>query len=120
MKKNSSIILGVVGAICIIAFFAMFFMGKGDNSNFPFERYVEQPKSFAGNSYSLSASIDSQLAYADNKGRIILLKTFENKSLPLFVPAAIEGFNPNTGQRYSFQVRIAGDGKLVMEKFKKL
>lgn len=93
---------------------------NGDRTSLPIEAYIEYPKSFSGNKYALTASVDSQLAYSEGRGRIILLKTFSNNSMPLFVPAEVKGFNPNVGQRYDFRVRIDGDGKLVMTNFRKL
>ncbi len=127
MKDKRPIVIAI-----LIPFIAVFFAGgliysakskssgNGDNTNLPLEAYTESPKSFSGNEYSLTASIDSQLAYSESNGRIILLKTFSGRSLPLFVPPAIKGFNPNVGQRYDFKTRIDGDGKLVMTNFKKL
>lgn len=126
MKNNKPLIVAIlIPLISIIIAGSFIYVTKkktfaaGDGISLPLERYMDFPKSFAGNCYEISASVDSQLAYADNKGRIILLKTFAGKSLPIFVPVAITGFNPNVGQRYTFQTKIDRDGKLVMTDFRK-
>lgn len=86
MKKNKPIIIAILIPLISVMIAGVFvYMGKSkksvenDSNALPFERYIEAPKSFAGNCYEISASVDSQLAYADNKGRIILLKTFAGK-----------------------------------------
>lgn len=127
MKKNKAILVAVlIPLISVILAGSFIYVSKGkrsnskDDSTLPIERYMDSPKSFSGNEYSLAASVDSQLSYAEGKGRIILLKTFSNKSIPIFVPSSIKGFNPNVGQRYDFDTRIDGEGKLVMTNFRKL
>ena len=126
MKKNKPIIIAILIPLISLMIAGVFvYMGKSkksaenDSNALPFERYMENPTSFAGNCYEISASVDSQLAYVDNKGRIILLKTFAGKSLPIFVPATITGFNPNVGQRYTFQTKIDQNGKLILTDFRK-
>lgn len=126
MKNNKPTIIAVlIPLISVMIAGTFIYMSKskksaeGESNALPFERYMENPTSFAGNCYEISASVDSQLAYVDNKGRIILLKTFAGKSLPIFVPATITGFNPNVGQRYTFQTKIDQNGKLILTDFRK-
>lgn len=84
-------------------------------------RYVDSPSSFAGNKYSISAQIDSQLAYKEGVGRILLVKIFPSgDSLPLFISVDVENFNPQRGQRYAFDVDVKPDGKLSAYNFKKM
>ena len=40
--------------------------------------------------------------------------------LPLFVPEDTKNFNPMTGQKYRFAVKIDGEGKLVLSNFRKM
>lgn len=127
MKNNRPISVAVlIPLITIILAGSFIYISNGEQSNstddstLPIERYIESPKSFSGNEYSLAAYVDSQLSYAEGKGRIILLKTFSNKSIPIFVTPSVKGFNPNVGQRYDFETLIDGEGKLVMASFRKL
>lgn len=127
MKKNKAIFIAILIPFVSVVIASIFLYASKSNSSklndstsLPVERYVNSPKSFAGNSYDISASVESQLAYADDKGRLLLLKTFSGKSLPIFVPKTINGFNPNTGQRYNFETRIDQSGKLIMTNFRKL
>ena len=127
MKDKRSVIIAAaipVASVLIVAGFlyknANSVGSAQDGAKLPIAQYCDLPKSFAGNEYSISALVDSQLAYSENVGRIILIKTNSGKSLPLLVPATLEGFNPSVGQRYNFNVRIDEDGKLLLTAFRKI
>lgn len=98
MKKQTSILIAILIPLVLLIVVLVFFLVKNSTDSYltslPIERYVDTPKSFAGNIYSLNATIDSQLAFVENKGRIILLKTSENRSIPIYILASREGFNP--------------------------
>ena len=71
--------------------------------------------------YILSASIVSQLAYSDTKGRILLVKSqSENTQIPLYISPTIKNFNPQVNQIYMFEVKVDSEGKLIMTDFRKL
>lgn len=127
MKDKRSVIIAAaipVLSVLIVGGF-LYINGKNgsgatDGTKLPVVEYCEQPKLFAGNEYSICAFVDSQLAYSESVGRIILIKTNSGKSLPLLVPAKLEGFNPSVGQRYNFSVRIDEGGKLLLTDFRKM
>lgn len=126
MNKNKAIMIAAafpVIAVAIVALIIAFKPSKGmsgSGSDLP-DRYFDAPKSFAGNSYSINASVDSQLAYKGGVGRILLVQVSETGALlPLFVPEDTKNFNPMTGQKYRFAVKIDGEGKLVLSNFRKM
>ncbi|MBO5782186.1 MAG: hypothetical protein J6R08_06995 [Opitutales bacterium] len=123
MKK--SVIMGLAAIFLIVSAFVVLVEIKRNSdsglNDFPAQAYIENPKSFAGNSYKLNVQIDSQLAYAENVGRILLVKMLEkNENVPVFTLANIKNFNPMAGQKYSFCVKVADDGVLNLLSFEKL
>lgn len=125
MKKNNLIIYVLILCIVLLAVLLGINLFKSNSytvsSNLPISRYVESPKSFAGNTYQLNGSIESQIAYSDDKGRVLIIKSIDTReSLPLMVPKSLEGFNPQTGQKYKLTVRIDQAGKLILTNFSKM
>ncbi len=122
MKAKFTLIFFGLAALAVFAVF--FFISNNSNdssgSTLPLEKYTQSPKSFAGNTYDIVAGIDTQLAYKENVARIFRVKLDGENFLPILVPAAIENFSPHTGQRYKFSVKVDGDGKLIVSKFRKL
>jgi len=125
MKKYTSIIIAIlIPAISMIVALTLVFMKKNakieDAATLPIERYMSSAKSFAGNSYTLNVIIDSQLGYDESSGRIILVKASNNSFIPVLVPSSNKDFIPQTGQKYSFDVKIDQDGKLILTSYKKI
>lgn len=123
MNKKTFVIL--ISLICLvgIAFFGLKSLknlNSSPSNELPVAQYINAPKTFAGNTYSLTAQIDSQLAYDENSGRIIKVKTDDNSELPIFAPITLANFNPMVGQRYKFSIKIGGDGILTITNFKKI
>lgn len=124
--KGNKVILVAIAIPTVAIFLALLFIylkgsSKSAENILPVDDYIVRPVSFAGNSYAFTASIVSQLAYSDARGRIILVKPQSaNGQLPLFVPPTVEKFNPQVSQIFTFRVKIDSEGKLVMTDFKKI
>lgn len=121
-KKTVAISAAIVGAAVILFFGLKTMKGAAlsETNEFPADKYVVAPKSFAGNTYAVNVQIDSQLAYDDISGRMLLVRTGDSTPLPVFVPVSISEFNPMVGQKYKFSVKISGDGMLTLIGFKKI
>lgn len=125
MKEKKVILIAIAIPTVALILALLFIFVKRNNVQavyvLPVDNYIEHPLNYAGNSYSFSASIISQLAYSDTKGRILLVKLqTTNHQLPIFVPPVIKGFNPQVNQIYAFFVNIDSEGKLVLTDFKKI
>lgn len=86
---------------------------------FPVGAYVENPASFFGNKYILKAQVDSQLAYKENAGRLLCVRTPGGSRVAVIVPAEVDK-NIQAGQKYGFDVEVMQDGSLIargLEKF---
>ena len=122
-RKNAMLIAIIIPLItCLIALLLVFSKhNKSNDDTFPIERYIENPTAFAGHNYALTASVESQLAYSDTRGRILLVNATNSQTpLPILVLPTISDFNPRTNQRYELNVRIDGDGKIILTAFEKL
>ena len=124
MKSKRAMLIAIIIPLitCSIALLLVFSKhNKSRGDTFPIERYIENPTAFAGHNYVLTASVDSQLAYSEIRGRILLVNTINSQTpLPILVLPTISDFNPRTNQRYELNVRIDGDGKIILTAFEKL
>jgi len=85
----------------------------------PVNDYLKKPGNFLGNTYLLSAQIDSQIEWEEGVGRILAVETEGSTSrLPVFVPDS-SGQNLNVGQRYKMQVSIRKGGLIYVEDLRK-
>ena len=125
MKGNKVILVAIAIPMVAVLLAFLFIYLKGNSKSaeniLPVDEYIIRPMSFAGNSYAFTASIVSQLAYSDTRGRIILVKPQSaNGQLPILVPPTVENFNPQVSQIFTFWVKIDSEGKLIMTDFKKM
>lgn len=125
MKGNKVILVAIAIPMVAVLLAFLFIYLKGNSKSaeniLPVDEYIIHPMSFAGNSYAFTASIVSQLAYSDTRGRIILVKPQSaNGQLPILVPPTVENFNPQVSQIFTFWVKIDSEGKLIMTDFKKM
>ena len=121
--SSTSIIVGfILSAVSILGFLVLYRSITGSSrENLPIAQVRENPKSFSGNGYDLEASIESQIAYKENVGRIILTKDLMTGIVvPIFVPDSLSGFNPSPSQLYRFSLKIDHAGVLNLTNFKKL
>ena len=125
MKEKKVVFIAIaIPVVSILSALMFIFIKQGSlqtESSLPIANYIEHPLNYAGNNYVFSASIMSQLAYSDTRGRIILVKPQTiNNQLPIFVPPTVKGFNPQVNQVYTFSVNIDAEGKLVLTDFRKI
>lgn len=91
----------------------------GGLEEFPVDSYREQPMNLMGNSYLLSAQIDSQLRWEEEVGRLIAVRPDGTKErLPVFIDAGT-GANLQVGQRYRMQVVVREHGLIIVEDLEK-
>ncbi|MGB0743502.1 MAG: hypothetical protein ACPGSB_03150 [Opitutales bacterium] len=104
----------------IIALVAIFFTacGKGGFSGLealPVDEYLKSPGNFLGNTYVLSAQIDSQIKWEEGVGRILAVESEGSSArVPVFVPDSA-GQNLHVGQRYEMMVSIRRGGLIYVE-----
>ena len=85
----------------------------------PTADYLEKPGNFLGNTYKLSAQIDSQIKWEKGVGRILAVRPESGTArLPVFVAESV-GENLHIGQRYEMRVRIEEGGLVYVESLRK-
>jgi len=72
---------------------------------FPVQSYLDQPESLLGNRYRLEGRIDSQTAWEEGVGRVLVIATEAGDLVPVFVPAGLEQ-TVNAGQHYRMSVVV--------------
>lgn len=83
------------------------------------DSYLKQPGNFLGNTYAISAQIDSQLEWREGVGRILAVRCENSESrIPVFVPVTA-GNNLHVGQRYEMRVSIRKGGLIYVENLRK-
>jgi len=96
--------------------------GKGNFANLeplPVDSYLSKPGDFLGNTYLLTAQIDSQIEWKAGVGRILAVKVDTSSSrIPVFVPD-LNGQNLHVGQRYELRVSIKKGGLIYVEDLRK-
>ena len=121
-KKSIIISVGIIACAVLLMLGIKTFKDNAvaSGNELPVSQYINAPKSFAGNIYNLTVQIDSQLAYDDIAGRMLLVKADAESSLPVYVPNVLPNFNPMVGQKYKFTVKINGVGMLTLTDYKKI
>lgn len=124
MKRKKAILIAIIIPIIssLIAILLVFSMhNKSNGDTFPIERYLGNPTSFAGHNYKITVAVDSQLAYSETRGRILMVNALSSQiPLPILVLPTVKDFNPRTNQRYELQIHIDGEGKIILTSFEKL
>ncbi|PXA03085.1 hypothetical protein DDZ13_13525 [Coraliomargarita sinensis] len=96
--------------------------GKGEFSSLeslPVDSYLKNPANFLGNTYLISAQIDSQIQWEEGVGRILAVETDGSTSrVPVFVPDGV-GQNLHVGQRYEMRAIIRKGGLIYVEDLRK-
>ncbi|HKK18817.1 MAG TPA: hypothetical protein VJ952_09080 [Opitutales bacterium] len=112
LRLFSLISLGVFLSAC----------GKGEFSSLealPVDEYLKKPGNFLGNTYLISAQIDSQIKWEEGVGRILAVEAEGSSSrLPVFVPEGA-GRNLYVGQRYEMRANIREGGLIYVEDLRK-
>jgi hypothetical protein len=105
--------------LCCLVFAAC---GRGDFSGLealPVDDYLERPRNLLGNTYLISAQIESQIEWEEGVGRILAVDTEGADSrVPVFVPEGV-GENLYVGQRYEMRASIRRGGLIYVENLRK-
>ena len=87
--------------------------------------YCDNANSLRGNTYKITAEIDSALGNSQTKGRLFSV-TLKNPSksgapviLPVLVPPALGSLTIQTGQHYVMKVKVVEEGLLKVEEARK-
>ncbi len=85
---------------------------------FPYSSYIQSPKGLEGNTYTVLASVDAQLAKTDS-GRVVSLRdNMGNPKFAVFIPDSL-GLNVSANQKYRLNIRVSKGGSLQVESMKK-
>ncbi|MEO0509065.1 MAG: hypothetical protein AAF065_04280 [Verrucomicrobiota bacterium] len=85
----------------------------------PVSTYLAKPGDFLGNTYLLTAQIDSQIKWEEGVGRILAVVVEGSSSrIPVFVSDA-GGKNLHVGQRYEMRANILEGGLIYVEELRK-
>jgi hypothetical protein len=75
--------------------------------------YLENANSLRGNVYKISATVDTQLAWAPTKGRLYSVAVNgRDDMLAVMIPAEFNSMNIQKGQRYFFKIEVGDKGIL--------
>lgn len=89
-----------------------------DSREFPYAQYLESPKNLAGNTYTLAAEMEMQLAKIPSRGRVVSVSDGCGAKLAVLVPDSL-GAEVRTKQRYDMSVEVLSDGAVVVKSMKK-
>lgn len=121
-QPASPIQRGFILLLLILAGFFLGACGKGGFSGLeplPVDEYLANPGNFLGNTYLLTAQIDSQIEWEEGVGRILAIESESSKSrVPVFVPDTVVE-NLHVGQRYKMHVSIRKGGLIYVEDLRK-
>jgi hypothetical protein len=83
--------------------------------------YLENANSLRGNVYKLNATVDAQLAWAPQQGRLYSVDVDgRNDILPVMIPASFNSMNIQKGQRYFFKIEVGEKGILRVQDIRKV
>jgi hypothetical protein len=86
------------------------------------QAYLDNANSLRGNVYKLTGTIDSELAWSPNDGRLfsILADGDKDDVLPLLIPPEFDAINIQKDQRFSFKIEVGDKGVLKADDMKKI
>jgi hypothetical protein len=87
-------------------------------SPLPVKEYLENANSIKGNTYRLEALVDKTLEVVPAAGRLFSVEA-GGDTLPLLVPATLNGTNIERGQKLHFRVQVNEKGLLVASEIRK-
>jgi hypothetical protein len=82
--------------------------------------YLENANSLRGNVYKVNGVVNTQLAWAPNRGRLYSVDVDDRTDvLPLLIPSSFNGMNIQKGQRYFFKIEVTDKGVLRVQDIRK-
>ena len=83
--------------------------------------YLANANSLRGNVYKLNATVDTQLAWAPNQGRLYSVDVNgRDDILPVLIPASFNSMNIQKGQRYYLKIEVGDKGILRVRDIRKV
>ncbi|MCR5183393.1 MAG: hypothetical protein K6B46_01660 [Opitutales bacterium] len=124
MKKNLAPTIAAFALPLIIIIGASFLLISRSSNNenlpaFPAEKYSKNPLALRGNTYSLNAAVEKQLAQNAN-GRVlsVVVLSKDEALLPVFVPAG-KASNIEVGQRMAMTVSVDETSTITVQSIQK-
>jgi len=123
-KKQSSStksLPAIVGALCAIAllaggYFILVRPSSVSANMLNAGTYEESPDSLRGSIFTVKGEVVKKLHYEEGVRQVIHVR-YDNKQIPLIIPATVEGPNINTNQEYTFLVKAKNDAWLVVNSY---
>lgn len=119
-----------VGGICIVAFLISRIFtgdlggasGRG-TSELNIQEYLENANSLRGNVYKVSGTVEEQLKWTPENGRLFSVETgsgSDSTPIPIRVPQEFSKQNIDRGSEFLFIVEVGKDGLLIARKIEKI
>ncbi len=124
----SAVVLGIL----VVAFLFMRVMsggifGSSDSkisaTELSIADYLENANSLRGNVYQVSGTIEEQLRWTTDNGRLFSLETAnggESSPIPIRVPQEFSTQNIDRGAEFRFVVEVGKDGLLIVKQIEKI
>ena len=120
-NKTTPIIIAIlIPLVSVSVALALVYFKKSSAgyAEFPYAQYLESPKNLAGNTYTLAAEMEMQLAKIPSRGRVVSVSDGRGAKLAVLVPDSL-GAEVRTKQRYDMAVEILSVGAVVVKSMKK-
>jgi hypothetical protein len=83
--------------------------------------YLDNANSLRGNVYKLQGTVDTQLAWARQEGRLYSVEVNGRSDiLPVLIPATFNSMNIQKGQHYFFKLEVGDKGVLRVRDIRKV
>jgi hypothetical protein len=83
--------------------------------------YLDNANSLRGNVYKLQGTVDTQLAWAPQGGRLYSVEVNGRSDiLPVLIPATFNSMNIQKGQHYFFKLEVGDKGMLRVRDIRKV
>ena len=84
--------------------------------------YLDNANSLRGNVYKLNGTIDSELAWSPNQGRLFSVIADGSKTdiLPLVIPPEFDHVNIQKDQHFAFKIHVGDKGILTASDLRKI
>jgi hypothetical protein len=121
-KLNPILLAFLIPLVVIVAAVIFVVVRKTSHASteqFDYAAYIKAPQNYLGNHYNLDAQVESQLAWDEGFGKLLVVKPVDGPGrLSVFVPDKVGG-NLNVGQRFHMDVVIKDQGLINVESLEK-
>lgn len=111
--SSSKLVPLIIGSLCVIGLIAggYYIITKPKSQTATAldpKTYQDSPESVRGSTFSVRAEVVKKLYYEEGVTQLIHVK-YDDKEIPIIVPAKVKGPNINTQQEYTFIVKAKND-----------